>query len=225
MYEWRVGWCVRYNGCLDSRHWRWTRIILLFNIFGLCLGLIVHHVNLGWDNVRERFGDKRLSGAYLALAWTLRCWRPAGQWPAVFHQPPTVLCNNTDYIQPGQSCCGFNRRKGVQWRNGEISERTFPKKNRPENLTNPSGSKDVVPCQSCCSLDALWPCCPQGLHSLFAGSSVNFISASMTPMAFCSSFAYIFAKSELKSNNNQISLVFDERTFGFGRFDLHFQYS
>ena len=88
-----------------------------------------------------------------------------------------------------------------------------------------SGSKDVVPCQSCCSLDALWPCCPQGLHSLFAGSSVNFISASMTPMAFCSSFAYIFAKSELKSNNNQISLVFDERTFGFGRFDLHFQYS
>ena len=96
-------------------------------------------------------------------------------------------------------------------------------KNRPQNLTNPSGSKDVVPCQSCCSLDALWPCCPQGLHSLFAGSSVNFISASMTPMAFCSSFAYIFAKSELKSNNNQISLVFDERTFGFGRFDLHFQ--
>ena len=96
-------------------------------------------------------------------------------------------------------------------------------KNRPENLTNPSGSQDVVPCQSCCSLDALWPCCPQGLHSLFAGSSVNFISASMTPMAFCSSFAYIFAKSELKSNNNRISLVFVERTFGFGRFDLHFQ--
>ena len=28
-------------------------------------------------------------------------------------------------------------------------------KNRPQNLTNPSGSKDVVPCQSCCSLDAL----------------------------------------------------------------------
>ena len=126
--ESRVVWHMRENGCLDSRHWPWTGIILLFNIFVLSLGLVVHHVNLGWDNVWERFGDKRLSGGYLALAWTLRCWRPAGQWPAVFHQPPTVLCNNTDYIQPGQSCCGFNRRKGVQWRNGEISERTFPKK-------------------------------------------------------------------------------------------------
>ena len=126
--ESRVGWCMRENGCLDSRHRPWTGIILLFFIFGLGLGLIVRHVNLGWDNVWERLGDKGLSGTYLALAWTLRCWRPAGQWPAVFHQPPTVLCNNTDYIQPGQSCCGFNRRKGVQWRNGEISERTFPKK-------------------------------------------------------------------------------------------------
>ena len=121
--ESRVGWCMRENGCLDSRHWPWTGIILLFNIFVL----IVHHVNLGWVNVWERFGDKRLSGAYLALAWTLRCWRPAGQWPAVFHQPPTVLCNNTDYIQPGQRCCGFNRRKGVRWRNGKTFVRTFPK--------------------------------------------------------------------------------------------------
>ena len=38
-------------------------------------------------------------------------------------------------------------------------------KNRPQNLTNPSGSKDVVPCQSCCSLDSLWPCRSQRLYS------------------------------------------------------------
>ena len=52
-------------------------------------------------------------------------------------------------------------------------------KNRPQNLTNPSGSKDVVPCQSCCSLDALWPYSKR-MHSLFAVSSMNFISASTT---------------------------------------------
>ena len=38
-------------------------------------------------------------------------------------------------------------------------------KNRLVNFTNPSGSKDVVPCQSCCSLDSLWPCRSQRLYS------------------------------------------------------------
>ena len=72
----------------------------------------------------------------------------------------------------------------------ELSE-----KNRPENLTNPSGSKDVVPCQSCCSLDALWPCSKR-LHSLFAVSSMNFISASTTSNGDLQQLCTYFCKND-----------------------------
>ena len=68
-------------------------------------------------------------------------------------------------------------------------------KNRPENLTNPSGSKDVVPCQSCCSLDALWPCSKR-LHSLFAVSSMNFISASTTSNGDLQQLCTYFCKND-----------------------------
>ena len=69
-----------------------------------------------------------------------------------------------------------------------------PKK-RPQNLTNPSGSKDVVPCQSCCSLDALWPCSKR-LHSLFAVSSMNFISASTTSNGDLQQLCTYFCKND-----------------------------
>ena len=72
----------------------------------------------------------------------------------------------------------------------ELSE-----KNRPENLTNPSGSKDVVPCQSCCSLDALWPCSKR-LYSLFAVSSMNFISASTTSNGDLQQLCTYFCKND-----------------------------
>ena len=68
-------------------------------------------------------------------------------------------------------------------------------KNRPQNLTNPSGSKDVVPCQSCCSLDALWPCSKR-LHSLFAVSSMNFISASTTSNGDLQQLCTYFCKND-----------------------------
>ena len=68
-------------------------------------------------------------------------------------------------------------------------------KNRPENLTIPSGSKDVVPCQSCCSLDALWPCSKR-LHSLFAVSSMNFISASATSNGDLQHLCTYFCKND-----------------------------
>ena len=68
-------------------------------------------------------------------------------------------------------------------------------KNRPQNLTNPSGSKDVVPCQSCCSLDALWPCSKR-LHSLFALSSMNFISASTTSNGDLQQLCTYFCKND-----------------------------
>ena len=68
-------------------------------------------------------------------------------------------------------------------------------KNRPQNLTNPSGSKDVVPCQSCCSLDALLPCSKR-LHSLFAVSSMNFISASTTSNGDLQQLCTYFCKND-----------------------------
>ena len=68
-------------------------------------------------------------------------------------------------------------------------------KNRLVNFTNPSGSKDVVPCQSCCSLDALWPCSKR-LHSLFAVSSMNFISASATSNGDLQHLCTYFCKND-----------------------------
>ena len=68
-------------------------------------------------------------------------------------------------------------------------------KNRPQNLTNPSGSKDVVPCQSCCSLDALWPYSKR-MHSLFAVSSMNFISASTTSNGDLQQLCTYFCKND-----------------------------
>ena len=58
-----------------------------------------------------------------------------------------------------------------------------------------SGSKDVVPCQSCCSLDALWPCSKR-LHSLFAVSSMNFISASTTSNCDLQQLCTYFCKND-----------------------------
>ena len=58
-----------------------------------------------------------------------------------------------------------------------------------------SGSKDVVPCQSCCSLDALWPCSKR-LHSLFAVSSMNFISASTTSNGDLQQLCTYFCKND-----------------------------